>query len=81
MASIQQALSQKPCLCRCAVFFPAVLAAVAVFGRGLAPGRKAALLAAALLQPAALLIDHGHFQYNNLCLGLAVLPLPAYHVW
>jgi alpha-1,3-glucosyltransferase len=28
-------------------------------------------LAAILLQPASLLIDHGHFQYNNISLGLA----------
>ena len=25
-----------------------------------------------LLQPAAILIDHGHFQYNNISLGFAV---------
>ena len=25
-----------------------------------------------LLQPAAVLIDHGHFQYNNISLGFAV---------
>jgi hypothetical protein len=30
------------------------------------------MLFAALLQPAAVLIDHGHFQYNNISLGLAV---------
>ncbi len=58
------------------MFFPAALAAAAVFGRGLGPARQAAALAAALLQPAALLIDHGHFQYNHLCLGLAVPPAP-----
>jgi alpha-1,3-glucosyltransferase len=28
-------------------------------------------LAAILLQPAALLVDHGHFQYNTISLGLA----------
>lgn len=57
---------------RCAVLFPAVLAASAVFGQGRSPACQSALAAAALLQPAALLIDHGHFQYNNICLGLAV---------
>lgn len=25
-----------------------------------------------LLQPALVLIDHGHFQYNSVCLGLAM---------
>ena len=54
------------------MFFPAVLAASAVFGQGRSPACRSALTAAALLQPAAVLIDHGHFQYNNICLGLAV---------
>lgn len=57
---------------RCAVFLPAVLAASAVFGQGRTPACESAMAAAALLQPAAVLIDHGHFQYNNICLGLAV---------
>ena len=57
---------------RCTVLFPAVLAASAVFGQGRPPASQSALAAAALLQPAAVLIDHGHFQYNNICLGLAV---------
>lgn len=26
----------------------------------------------ALLQPSLVLIDHGHFQYNSVCLGLAI---------
>lgn len=56
----------------CAVFFPAALACVAVFLRGRpAPERMWALLVI-LLQPAAVLIDHGHFQYNNISLGLSV---------
>ena len=25
-----------------------------------------------LLQPSLVLIDHGHFQYNSVCLGLAM---------
>ena len=29
------------------------------------------LLAATLLQPASVLVDHGHFQYNCISLGLA----------
>lgn len=25
-----------------------------------------------LLQPSLVLVDHGHFQYNSVCLGLAM---------
>jgi len=32
-----------------------------------------AALALTLMQPGLILIDHGHFQYNNVCLGLAGL--------
>ncbi|CAM9179196.1 unnamed protein product [Discosporangium mesarthrocarpum] len=31
-----------------------------------------AIFALALLQPSLVLIDHGHFQYNSVCLGLAM---------
>lgn len=55
-----------------AVYFPAVLACVAVFGAGQPSEQRLWLLAATLLQPALLLIDHGHFQYNCISLGLAV---------
>ena len=54
------------------VWFPAAVAAVQVFGRGRSPRQRQWALAVALLQPAAVLIDHGHFQYNNLSLGFAV---------
>ena len=55
-----------------AVFFPTVIAAGVVFYSK--KSRKAAIwsITAAILQPAALLIDHGHFQYNNISLGLSV---------
>lgn len=54
-----------------AVFIPAAL----LCARALYPKQKAAqrsMLAAVLLQPAAILIDHGHFQYNNISLGFTV---------
>jgi len=56
------------------VFIPAALLCARVFY----PNRLAAqraMLAAMLLQPAAILIDHGHFQYNNISLGLIVRSL------
>lgn len=55
-----------------AVFFPSISAASLVFN-GKKSNRTAVwLMVAALMQPAALLIDHGHFQYNNISLGLSV---------
>jgi alpha-1,3-glucosyltransferase len=36
-------------------------------------GASYAATAFALLNPALLIIDHGHFQYNGVCLGLVVL--------
>lgn len=35
-------------------------------------GRRAWLIVMALVQPAIILIDHGHFQYNTVSLGLAL---------
>lgn len=57
--------------CGAAVLFPAVLLCRHVFFRG-RPAAGSAMAAAALLNPAAVLIDHGHFQYNGISLGLSV---------
>ncbi|KAH8970911.1 hypothetical protein BDL97_02G113800 [Sphagnum fallax] len=54
------------------VFFPAVLVFVALYYRQHANQEQAWALAMILLQPALMLIDHGHFQYNCISLGLAV---------
>eukprot|EP00884_Botryococcus_braunii_P008812 jgi/Botrbrau1/17932/Bobra.50_1s0032.2 len=53
------------------VFVPAVLACGAIFLQGRPPEARVWMLVASLLQPAAVLIDHGHFQYNNISLGLS----------
>lgn len=55
-----------------AVFIPAVLACRWVFFKHATAEQRAWVLFVALLQPAAILIDHGHFQYNNISLGFAV---------
>ena len=54
-----------------AVFIPAALLCMRAF-YPCQPAAQRTMLAAALLQPAAVLIDHGHFQYNNISLGLTV---------
>ena len=35
------------------------------------------MLWGSFIQPALLLIDHGHFQYNTISLGLAVSTMPC----
>ncbi|CAL5225224.1 g8012 [Coccomyxa viridis] len=52
------------------VLVPALLACRRVFCRGSAEKGDLMLLGS-LMQPALLLIDHGHFQYNSISLGLA----------
>eukprot|EP01105_Mastigella_eilhardi_P014552 TRINITY_DN3310_c0_g1_i1.p1 TRINITY_DN3310_c0_g1~~TRINITY_DN3310_c0_g1_i1.p1 ORF type:complete len:486 (-),score=119.07 TRINITY_DN3310_c0_g1_i1:461-1849(-) len=53
-------------------FFPAAMAFCALHYTGGTSDRTVALLLV-LLQPAPILVDHGHFQYNAVCLGLAML--------
>ncbi|KAL4458164.1 hypothetical protein ABPG75_013029 [Micractinium tetrahymenae] len=56
-----------------AVFLPAAAAAAAAFSTGGSTTRqRLAVLVALLFNPAAILIDHGHFQYNCIGLGLAL---------
>jgi hypothetical protein len=57
-------------------FAPAAWAAADVFGTG-TPG-KLRVLALMLLNPAHIIIDHGHFQYNGISLGLAVSDARCY---
>ncbi|GJP49772.1 hypothetical protein CLOM_g8943 [Closterium sp. NIES-68] len=66
------------------VFFPAALAfACSPFVRSLSPStsRPAAhrlwVLGMLLLQPGLILIDHGHFQYNSISLGLSLAAATA----
>ncbi|CAH0479787.1 unnamed protein product [Peronospora belbahrii] len=60
-------------LCDIILFMPAIYyMARSIYGSEKWTQRTAFLLLI-LLQPAVLLIDHGHFQYNNVCLGFAAL--------
>eukprot|EP00798_Chlamydomonas_sp_ICE-L_P003984 gene3984-14062_t len=57
------------------IYFPAVIMCTVVFGKGLAPYHRTLMLIALLMQPALILIDHGHFQFN--CIGLGFTALAA----
>ncbi|CAI5738736.1 unnamed protein product [Hyaloperonospora brassicae] len=60
-------------LCDVVLFMPAIYCmARVVYGSGKWTLRTTFCLMV-LLQPAVLLIDHGHFQYNNVCLGFTAL--------
>ena len=54
-----------------AFLFPAALACSAVFAPAGARRQRRLLLVALLFSPALLLVDHGHYQYNGMSLGLA----------
>eukprot|EP00250_Pteridium_aquilinum_P008093 c17665_g1_i1 orf=164-1666(+) len=54
------------------VFFPAALAFAIVFYAGKKFEELTWALTVILLQPALILIDHGHFQYNCISLGLTL---------
>ena len=56
------------------VYVPAVIIFLRHYGRNQKVGKTAGLVAlvAILMQPATILIDHGHFQYNTVMLGFVV---------
>ena len=62
-----------------AVFFPAIWLCLRAYGRKRQLHEKCWWLLVVLLQPAALLIDHGHFQYNNISQGFTVCPCSGEH--
>lgn len=52
------------------VYFPACLVCAAALYKN--PGQKLGCIIAMMLNPALIIIDHGHFQYNSISLGCAV---------
>lgn len=59
------------------IFFPAALAIVAVYYRKKSERDQMWALAMILMQPGLILIDHGHFQFNSISLGLAMAATAA----
>ncbi|KAJ7531399.1 hypothetical protein O6H91_14G042300 [Diphasiastrum complanatum] len=59
------------------VFFPAAILFVISYYGQRSSEERASALATLLLQPALILIDHGHFQFNCISLGLSVAAAAA----
>lgn len=59
------------------IFFPAALYFIAVYYNGKKDEDIVWAIVMVLLQPCAVLIDHGHFQYNCISLGLTVGAIAA----
>ncbi|RLN65643.1 hypothetical protein BBJ28_00001818, partial [Nothophytophthora sp. Chile5] len=60
-------------LCDILLLIPAICCVARALYRSRQWTRQTAFVLLVLLQPAMLLIDHGHFQYNNVCLGFTAL--------
>lgn len=59
------------------IFFPAAVWFVYVYCQGRVEGSAPWLLTMILLNPGLILIDHGHFQYNCISLGLTLAAIAA----
>jgi alpha-1,3-glucosyltransferase len=61
------------------VYIPAVVIFLRRYGRdhNVHPWNMSIALVAILMQPATILVDHGHFQYNTVMLGLVVATLES----
>ncbi|KAI5850371.1 glycosyl transferase [Morchella snyderi] len=62
------------------LYVPATVIFVRLYGTltSMSKYDKACALAAILLQPALMIIDNGHFQYNSVMLGLAISALDCF---
>ena len=65
--------------CDLLVYFPACYLVVKSYYGHLLWPRQYEAVALLMVQPALLLIDHGHFQYNGVCIGLTMLSIVAIH--
>lgn len=54
------------------IYFPAMIYFAINLKKSLSPREKTMTATIGLLYPALILIDHGHFQYNNVSLGLTL---------
>jgi alpha-1,3-glucosyltransferase len=61
------------------VYVPAVIVFLRHYGRNQGVGKTSGLIAlvAILMQPATIIIDHGHFQYNTVMLGFVVASISS----
>lgn len=59
------------------IYIPAILGFVSIMGKKLSLGRmdQMAICLIILCQPSLILIDHGHFQFNSVMLGLFLFSL------
>lgn len=64
------------------VYIPAIVIFIRRFARrqGVSTWASSTALVAVLMQPATMLIDHGHFQFNTVMLGLVVATLESLFV-
>tara|TARA_B110000091_G_scaffold161729_1_gene172469 strand:- start:97 stop:1830 length:1734 start_codon:yes stop_codon:yes gene_type:complete len=64
-------------VCDLLIYFPACYSIVKYYYGHLPWPRRYEAVGLLMVQPALLIIDHGHFQYNGVCIGLTLLAVVA----
>jgi alpha-1,3-glucosyltransferase len=59
------------------IFIPSIIVFVWNYYQGKSRSEKLTILFFILVSPAFVLIDHGHFQFNSICLGLTIWAINA----
>ncbi|KAI9141523.1 glycosyl transferase [Paraphysoderma sedebokerense] len=67
-------------ICDLVLFYPAAILFVRQFLKNEGRVKKLTALMILLMQPALILIDHGHFQYNLVMLGFTLLTITMFHI-